>query len=1284
MKRKYILYPLIILSIIITLIAILFTTIYFSTSFQQKILHYALEKYQKTIPAKISFASLNGNIFKELKINQIKIIHQNKPIITVKSLYLKYSLKGFFSNKIQVSSITLDSARVHFIVNPDSSINLASAFKPLRPSAPSTTSSSFSMGINVGEAVLNNAQVQVESHLKSIPAHKTIRNLNLRTSFFYQNKEFHFETKYLQFAVDAYPVKLSELTLQKTKQALTGKFASLAAGKSMFSATYDQLYEKDQIKAELVSSQINTADLNYWVKTLKLPVYSYQASLKATKTGNALKADLQVNDHKDNIIINAVTQNYKSQQYAAKVTFNNFNLLQLINQQQLRLQGQLVLDVQGNDLHKNNATAGLNLKTLQYQDFLLKNIISKARKQKESVDLSLNSEIFSSAYQLKLTIENIFKELKYRGDLKLQHVNLANVLDKINKQKKTSTLNSDLNLNVAFQGLGTEPRKASLNAQIDVQPSSLKNINIDSASVSFQKKLDHLEFALGAVNERVNKLSAQAKIDKLFSAAGRNISSGKYSLNMLSPLPLQTLTTKPVAFDSLVISGDLSGTLNHMQIQSKLSLNKAQYDSIFVDSLTITVAANTNSRKKYYVSSPSTLTLKSRNLLLNKFLIETVSLNSSIQNDSLQSSLVIVKSDSLVLESNFSFNTNQPLEINLAHLQISLKDRLYQNKSQPIYVSLKNGNYVLKNFNLSDSSASILSNLSLDKANNVAFTFNLTNFSLQQINPFLPSPMINSGTLNCDLSIKNNLSAPLITANLFLNKVSTPYANLDSLALTLKQNNDSLAIQTRASIESQIVDLNGTLPFEINLKKIQSGQMYSKTKPFFVHLKSDELNLKLLNQYLKEKGSAQGFLNADFSLSKNQTGLNTDGFIRISEGEFNYPSIGTKIKNIFSFMHVTNDQIILDSLTFNAGKGNSRTQGRLNYSLEKGLDIDSVLFNMTGSRLHIFNYSGINSKLDANLQLSGNSKALTLNGKISAIDTRVNVTKLDKKNNDLSLTMPLLLENSKVEQEKKVSVQAKYTSLFKQLDLGIKCHIPRNTWIEGKDLSIEMTGDLNVTRLKKVMLFNGNVELLRGYYALYGKRFNIEKGTITFINDKEFNPDLSIQALYRFKEGLARRSLQLNITGTLNKPILSFLLDGTKIEEKDAFSYIVFGKNLDQLTNKQQSDVTGKFSAGAMAGSLLLNNLTGRINDKIKGYLALDMVDITGSNQFGNTEVQVGKYFGNRFFVSYLREFNYSSASSAINESVNFEYQINKYFFLNSTNSSTNSSGLDLIFKWEK
>ncbi|MCK9331256.1 MAG: translocation/assembly module TamB, partial [Candidatus Cloacimonetes bacterium] len=59
----------------------------------------------------------------------------------------------------------------------------------------------------------------------------------------------------------------------------------------------------------------------------------------------------------------------------------------------------------------------------------------------------------------------------------------------------------------------------------------------------------------------------------------------------------------------------------------------------------------------------------------------------------------------------------------------------------------------------------------------------------------------------------------------------------------------------------------------------------------------------------------------------------------------------------------------------------------------------------------------------------------------------------------------------------------------------------------------------------------------------------------------------------------------------------------------------------------------------------------------------------------------VGRYFGNNLFVSYEKGFDFSDFKALKTDKINIEYQINKYFFLNTIQGSGKENGIDLIFK---
>ena len=67
------------------------------------------------------------------------------------------------------------------------------------------------------------------------------------------------------------------------------------------------------------------------------------------------------------------------------------------------------------------------------------------------------------------------------------------------------------------------------------------------------------------------------------------------------------------------------------------------------------------------------------------------------------------------------------------------------------------------------------------------------------------------------------------------------------------------------------------------------------------------------------------------------------------------------------------------------------------------------------------------------------------------------------------------------------------------LRADIRVDIPRNAWIHGPGTAMEMSGDLQITKeLEQPFVLSGVITIVRGFASVYGKRFVIQQGQVTF------------------------------------------------------------------------------------------------------------------------------------------------------------------------------------------
>lgn len=232
-------------------------------------------------------------------------------------------------------------------------------------------------------------------------------------------------------------------------------------------------------------------------------------------------------------------------------------------------------------------------------------------------------------------------------------------------------------------------------------------------------------------------------------------------------------------------------------------------------------------------------------------------------------------------------------------------------------------------------------------------------------------------------------------------------------------------------------------------------------------------------------------------------------------------------------------------------------------------------------------------------------------------------------------------------------------------------------------MNVEISGELDVVKKTENFQLFGPVSIVRGTYTFYGRRFDVDQGTVTFQGGAELNPLLSLSLLYSFR-GIEREKnqLMLTINGSLRDPSLSFSLNGAAIEEANALSYILFGRGIDVLTHGEKQQVAQQSEGGAV-GKLIAGQLSAQLSRRLGQRFDLDMIEFKGSADLREAAIVLGKYLTENLFVSYQRQFSSGRPAEVVPEQIALEYELMRHLFLQATKGDDRSTGFDLIWKWD-
>ena len=257
-------------------------------------------------------------------------------------------------------------------------------------------------------------------------------------------------------------------------------------------------------------------------------------------------------------------------------------------------------------------------------------------------------------------------------------------------------------------------------------------------------------------------------------------------------------------------------------------------------------------------------------------------------------------------------------------------------------------------------------------------------------------------------------------------------------------------------------------------------------------------------------------------------------------------------------------------------------------------------------------------------------------------------------------------------------------SLLALIDLDI----PGNAWIKTRDSSIEMRGEVTLHHDQRGTYLRGTLDLVRGFYNIYGNKFKVRSGKLEFVHAGGFRPIVDIEAETLDPEG---RRIFLSLLWMQDdiEPKVTLVHEDPGYSETDIWK-MLGGGIIGSPGGQDGWDGVGT------AQNLAANYIESVINSQMQGItIELETEGLqdgtTNGTEQKQTMVAVGKYLSEGLYVKYKQ----GLAISTIRE-IEVEYRISRLFLIRTqlikysdtamqgeSSRSTDEYNVDLKLRWE-
>lgn len=628
-------------------------------------------------------------------------------------------------------------------------------------------------------------------------------------------------------------------------------------------------------------------------------------------------------------------------------------------------------------------------------------------------------------------------------------------------------------------------------------------------------------------------------------------------------------------------------------------------------------------------------------------------------------------------------------QVSLQRLELQQRDQLWHLEGPLPRLTLQPAGFRLADFSLVQGRQRLEMNGSLGLADSLAFRVDLENLDLAALAPWFPPIPGMTGAMTWRADLTGLAARPCIVSSLQVDDIQL--AGLPATSLQVSGRLEEARLTWEGSLNQgpeNSAHFGGMLP--LRLRWPLPHPLIEDDDPVDLSLRTRDLKAGILAAFIPGL-DISGTLSGDLTIGKNWGDPQPGGYLEWRNGAFLAPFLGKPYKPVTARLELAPPLLLLQNLRATGGEGQLNGEGSWRFTLDRGhLSFQEMQLRLKADHFTAAESPELTLVLDGTLTLTDQLTRPKLNGALRVERARIDLAAFTETPSTLfQADLPLLLvargDTSRQSYDRKALLPA-WLPVVERSRGSIKLEIPRNTWLRTPEMNIEISGDLDLAKEGEDFGLFGAIQIVRGNYDLFSRRFDIEEGTLTFAGGDNL-PEMSLKAEHVFRsQDKIKHTLGFTATGELRKPTFAFTLDEATITESDAVSYLAFGRSFGDLTHGEKNDLVQNQlqMSGDAFKQLLAGQIAGEVTRSLQQKLDLDVIEFRGDQNWRQSTVVVGKYLTNDLYLSYERPINLGRTNEVAPEQVTLEYEIMRSLFLQAIRGDEKNTGFDLIYKWEK
>jgi len=396
--------------------------------------------------------------------------------------------------------------------------------------------------------------------------------------------------------------------------------------------------------------------------------------------------------------------------------------------------------------------------------------------------------------------------------------------------------------------------------------------------------------------------------------------------------------------------------------------------------------------------------------------------------------------------------------------------------------------------------------------------------------------------------------------------------------------------------------------------------------------------------------TSSGQLQFDIDSKRYSKGTNLNGQIKIVNANLHTTDSPVGLDHANGAINVTQDRLEISSFEGQMGGGTINATGAVSY--RPGIQFH---LGLTANNIRVRYPEGVRAIIASNLALTGNTQQSQLTGQVKI--QRVSFTP----DFDLSTFTSQFSGGG-------ASDSGTPGSFTQGMKLNIAVQSTSQMNLVSSQVSVKGDANLRVVGTAADPVILGRTTLTGGEFFLVGNRYEVQNGTIDFLNPVRTEPVLNIQVKTKINE--------YNITLALNGPVERLQTTYTSdpaLPPVDIINLIATGKTVESAAANPSPSPTSAMGAQSLLASGISSQVSGKIA-KLAGVsqLQIDPGLGTDNGQNPGARIAIQQRVTSNLLVTFATDI-----TSTQREAIQIEYKFNPKWSVSGTRDQNGGFGVD-------